>query len=227
MTINETIHCGVQTTLLRYSDYNKQANTPLMSIEFSDNNKKKESLEDENVVLKIILQRHGPKLDAAGEKNVKAEYFVDSVKAGFQKAEVSEGEGLVHVSTSPVSRAIDTAEIDQDELGNTQKRTKNFVTKKTALEVPFQPSGEAPGENYVHDLDLIIKLQKGLEPEIREQVNSESEGWSEEEVEAEVRNRIDTEVNAANGNFNNIMNITENKINELEDTISKLRKTKN
>tara|TARA_B100000902_G_scaffold389701_1_gene437317 strand:- start:146 stop:457 length:312 start_codon:yes stop_codon:yes gene_type:complete len=55
---------------------------------------------------------------------------------------------------------------------------------------------------------------------------SSLEGTLEAELQ-KIKNRIDTEVNAANGNFNNIMNITENKINELEDTISKLRKTKN
>jgi peptidoglycan hydrolase CwlO-like protein len=55
---------------------------------------------------------------------------------------------------------------------------------------------------------------------------SSLEGTLEAELQ-KIKNRIDTEVNTANGNFNNIMNITENKINELEDTISKLRKTKN
>jgi len=83
----------------------------------------------------------------------------------------------------------------------------------------------------IYSVFVILNLKKkndevlGEFEDLQGEVSS-LEGTLEAELQ-KIKNRIDTEVNAANGNFNNIMNITENKINELEDTISKLRKTKN
>ena len=83
----------------------------------------------------------------------------------------------------------------------------------------------------IYSVFVILNLKKkndevlGEFEDLQGEVSS-LEGTLEAELQ-KIKNRLDTEVNAANGNFNNIMNITENKINELEDTISKLRKTKN
>ena len=49
----------------------------------------------EDIILKIIINRHGPKLKAAGEKNTKADYFADWVKQGFD----------LHKTKNPLLRA--------------------------------------------------------------------------------------------------------------------------
>ena len=83
----------------------------------------------------------------------------------------------------------------------------------------------------IYSVFVILNLKKkndevlGEFEDLQGEVSS-LEGTLEAELQ-KIKNSIDTEVNAANGNFNNIMKITENKINELEDTISNLRKTKN
>ena len=83
----------------------------------------------------------------------------------------------------------------------------------------------------IYSVFVISNLKKKSDEVLGEFEDLQGEVSSlEGTVEAElqkIKNRIDTEVNAANGNFNNIMNITETKINELEETISKLQKTKN
>ncbi|MDO8566200.1 MAG: hypothetical protein Q7S04_03395 [Candidatus Moranbacteria bacterium] len=153
-----------------------------------------EASEQEEVVLKVIIQRHGPKLSASGEKNQLATYFADSVKQGFQVTGISEGEGLVHVNSSPVTRAADTAKIDIAELSHTQHRFKDMVVKKEALAVLFQPLADAEDPRFARDLERIVKMQKKIEPEVREEVLLEESNLVSEEKEAEIRNVIDMRV---------------------------------
>lgn len=149
------------------------------------------SPESEEVILKIIIARHGPKLSAAGEKNALAEYFSDSVKDGFKDMNIEDGTGLVHVATSPVKRAIDTAQIHLGELNNTEHRNKNRFINQESLEVLFQPIQDAKDRRYAQDLDTIIMIQKKLEPEIRKKIEEEFPNFNKNDKEAEIRNRID------------------------------------
>lgn len=158
----------------------------------SERNEQIESKEE--ILLQVIIQRHGPKLSASGEKNQLAAYFAESVKQGFKSAEVSHGEGLVHVSSSPVQRAVDTAKIDIAELAHTSHRVKDAVVNKESLAVPFQPVADAADPKFARDLDVIVRMQKTMEPGIRESVVVSHPDLRGEEMESEVRNAIDMEV---------------------------------
>ena len=70
----------------------------------------------EKVLLKVLLQRHGPKLSASGEKDETALYFGASVEQGFDDMDIKDGKGLVHISSSPVKRAVDTANIELEKI---------------------------------------------------------------------------------------------------------------
>jgi hypothetical protein len=154
----------------------------------------KEGTETEKTLLKVIIQRHGPKLSASGEKNKLAAYFAESVKQGFQATGISEGKGLIHVNSSPVQRAVDTATIDIGELSHTEHRFKDKSVKKEALAVPFQPLADAEDPRFARDLERIVKMQKTIEPEVREEVLLQKPDLGGEEKEAEVRNAIDMRV---------------------------------
>lgn len=151
--------------------------------------------QEKEPILRVLVSRHGPKLSAAGEKNQLAEYFDDHVKAGFSRMSISVGDkGLARISSSPVKRAEDTAKIYTEEISNTEHRTKDYVKRKEQLGVPFQPEGQAKDERFSEDLSTIVLLQAKLEPQIRDLVGQELSEASEEEKEAEIRNRIDMAV---------------------------------
>lgn len=151
-----------------------------------------ETLKQEEPVLKVIISRHGPKLSAEGEKNAKAAYFKDSVVKGFETMGISpEKEGLIHIASSDVERAVDTARIFNDKLQNTKHRQGKQIRTMEDLAVPFQPKEKAKEERFAEDLDLIANMQKELKPEIKKQIEEEFPEMDEEEKEAELRNRID------------------------------------
>jgi hypothetical protein len=145
----------------------------------------------EDIVLKVFLQRHGPKLSAAGEKNELAPYFRASVEEGFDKMGIENGKGLVHVSGSSVKRAEDTAMIDLEKISATEHRLPNEISQEKILTTPFQPIGEAGDEKYADDLKIFLELQAAIEPAAREKVESELPNLSTEEREAEVRDLVD------------------------------------
>ncbi len=146
-------------------------------------------------ILKVIISRHGPKLSAAGEKNAKAAYFDDQVRLGYEQMDISpEDEGLTRIATSPVKRAVDTADIQLGELQKGRHRTKDVIPRKESLAVPFQPESEASDKRFSDDLKVIVDMQKELEPKVRINVEQELSGASAEEREAEIRNRIDIAV---------------------------------
>jgi|GEM_PF-3375913 hypothetical protein len=146
-------------------------------------------------ILKVIVSRHGPKLTAAGEKNAKAAYFDDQVRLGYEQMDISpEDKGLARVATSPVKRAVDTAEIQLSELEKGKHRTKDVIPRKESLAVPFQPESDASDKRFSDDLGVIVNMQKELEPRVRSEVEQEQTGVLVEEREAEIRNRIDMAV---------------------------------
>lgn len=151
-----------------------------------------EKLED--IILRVIIFRHGPKLSAAGEKNAKAAYFDDSVRRGFGKLSMQEGEGLARVTTSSVKRAVDTANILQEEVGATSHQTKGYIRRDKNLEVPFQPQADAGERKFAIDLDRIVNMQKEMQPIIIEEIEKEFPDLQGEDKEAEIRNRIDMAV---------------------------------
>ena len=148
----------------------------------------------ESVLLEVFLQRHGPKLSATAEKNEVADYFGASVEQGFEEMGVKEGKGLVHISSSPVERAMNTATIELEKMVATEHRLKKMVGKQEKLATPFQPFAEAENERYAKDLEIIIKMQRSLEHSAREKVEHDYPNLTPVEKEAEVRNIIDTEV---------------------------------
>jgi hypothetical protein len=150
-----------------------------------------------DILLRIVVQRHGPKLSAAGEKNQLAAYFAESVKSGLQDAEIGEGEGLIHINSSPVTRAMDTARIDREELSHTDHRLNKEALKKEALAVPFQPLADASDPKFARDLDRIVAMQKSIEPRVRAEIDEKNPNLPPEEREAMVRNVIDMQVLSA------------------------------
>lgn len=145
----------------------------------------------EKVLLRLLLQRHGPKMSAAGEKDETALYFGASVEKGFKDMDIKDGEGLIHISSSPIKRAMDTANIELGEVSKTGHRYKGRVGKKEGLATPFREGGD---DKYSQDLRKIVEMQASLEPSVRERVEKEYPNLNDEEKEAEVRNLIDTEV---------------------------------
>jgi hypothetical protein len=150
---------------------------------------KKEKIPD--VILKVIIGRHGPKLSAEGEKNELASYFNEHVMDGFSKMPIDENEaGLVHVTSSSVKRAVDTANIYGSELEKTKHRVKAGA-KNNHLSAPYQPLGEAKDDGYADDLDIIMQMQSSVKAEIKKQIEEEDFDFNLIEKEAELRNRID------------------------------------
>jgi hypothetical protein len=164
-------------------------------VEGSEPREKHES--EGRILLKVFLQRHGPKLSASGEKNEMALYFGSSVEQGFEEMGINEGAGLVHVSSSPIKRALDTANIDFKKLSETGHRISERIGKQEKLVVPFQPvTGEVDEDKkrYAHDLEVIVGMQRNIEPEIRDQIEGMFPHVETEVKEAKIRNLIDMRV---------------------------------
>lgn len=151
----------------------------------------------EKILLKVLLQRHGPKFSASGEKDKTALYFGASVEQGFDNMNIKDSKGLVHISSSPVKRAMDTANIELEKISTSEHRHKDRIGKQEKLATPFQPSKETDDQGkkkYAHDLELIVEMQTNLESSAREKVENEHPNFTPEEKEAEVRNLIDMQV---------------------------------
>lgn len=157
--------------------------------------KKKEL--NENITLKVVVFRHGPKLSASGEKNERAAYFDESVKEGYASADIPEQPINYHINTSPVERAIVTADIIKEEARQSESMpflTKDEVLKRKALGVPYGKPGEAENDAYVRDFATLVRIQKELESGVRKEVSRDMPEVSEIDREAEVRNRIDSRI---------------------------------
>jgi hypothetical protein len=153
------------------------------------------SPEKEEVILRTIIARHGPKLTAEGEKNDLADYFDDHVIAGFENMDINKAkDGLIRVNTSDVKRAVDTANIHNEQLKKTGHRRKEYIKTNENLAVPLQPIEDAKEERFAQDLDTIMKMQSEIKPTIKDQVEKELSSLDEKEREAELRNRIDMQV---------------------------------
>ena len=123
---------------------------------------KKES--PKKVVLRIVVQRHGPKRTTTGEKDETADYFEAFVLRGFDTMDVQDGQGLVRVATSPIERAVKTASIVSGEISEMDNRPKDkLITEKTGLATPFKEAKEGASEAekvLASDLKKIIEIQK-------------------------------------------------------------------
>lgn len=146
------------------------------------------------IVLKIFLQRHGPKLSASGEKNEVANYFESSVRDGFADMNLGEGKGLAHVTSSPVLRAQKTGEIVEQELSASNRRLGNNVATQKKLKTPFQPESDVLDQKHFRDYEKLVVLQSSLEPSIRAKIMTSHKDASIEKQEALIRNEIDTEI---------------------------------
>jgi len=144
----------------------------------------------DKVVLRVIINRHGPKKEATGENDFVADYFMDSVKEGFHKMGIEKGKGLAHVASSPIDRAVGSADIELNELKSTEHRVKSHILKKDHLKTPFQ-AGDA---RFLEDYKTVVEMQENLEPGIRKEVENELPDLEATERESEIRNRIDTAI---------------------------------
>lgn len=147
------------------------------------------SPEKKDVLLKVLISRHGPKMQAAGEKNVLASYFKEAVTKGFNDMGIEKGAGAVHISGSPVERSKETMAIINEAAG-IERRSGEEKT----LATPFQPGAQAESREAAEDFEKLVAWQAKLEPLIRESVFKDLPQASEIEQEAEIRNRIDMEV---------------------------------
>lgn len=146
-------------------------------------------------VLRVVIGRHGPKLSAEGEKNAKAAYFDEHVREGYEAMDIDvKQEGLVHIGTSDVKRAVDTAEIHSNMIADTEHRYDGVVSPRENLTVPYQPAEDAEDSRYAKDLETIMEIQRELKPIISAEVEQDMSNSGQQEKEAELRNRIDMEV---------------------------------
>jgi hypothetical protein len=153
------------------------------------------SSNEEVPILKVIVSRHGPKASASGEKDKVAPYFEESVSAGFQNMNIdSEKSGLVHVATSEIKRAKDTADIYNEKVKETLHRTPDRVLPSESLGVPLQVSGAENDPRFAADLSTIISMQQELEPGVRKEIEEKFPQLDQIEKEAEVRNELDIKV---------------------------------
>lgn len=149
---------------------------------------------EEEVVLRVIVARHGPKASASGEKDARAAYFGEAVQKGFSEMDLVEGQGLVHVNTSPADRAVKTGEIHAEELTKTDHRQKTSVALRKSLGVPYGKESEAKDERFARDFNTIVTTQKAMEPVLRERVVKECPDLPPEQQEALIRNGIDRRI---------------------------------
>ncbi len=146
-------------------------------------------------ILKVVVSRHGPKASASGEKDKVAPYFEESVSGGFERMEIDdEKTGLVHIATSPLKRAVDTAEIYNEKIKETAHRTPDRVPSKESLGVPLQGVGAESDPRLAADLQTIISMQQDLEPEVREIIEEKYPELDPINKEVEVRNLLDVKV---------------------------------
>lgn len=150
--------------------------------------KEAEQQEAENFeeVLAIKVMRHGPKETAEGEKDDLSANFEDSVSRGWEQMGVTEDkEGLVHLKSSHLDRALKTAAIIENELSGTSHRFQHsdrpLEDKKLASVIVGK------------DVDTLAQLQTELKSKYEAEIGSEDLDLTAEERETELRNRIDTE----------------------------------
>jgi hypothetical protein len=143
------------------------------------------SEQEKKIFLRMLLQRHGPKASSVGEKNLLADDFVESVTEGFGVMNLQEGIGLVRVTSSPVSRAVETAKVEQALLQDSEHRGKenDFIPTKETLETPYQPEYEEM--KFVRDLERIAVLQEAFLQVLQAEYEDDQVG---------LKSRIDTEV---------------------------------
>jgi hypothetical protein len=153
----------------------------------------KQETEPMEEILVIKSMRHGPKLSAEGEKNDLADYFKDSVVDGWKKMDIPQDKkGLVHINSSDIKRAQNSAEIINELLSETSHRTRantNFGTdEKLATTFTAAIEDNQEGKN---DMQVLLELQTELKERFQKDL---PEDMDPQEREAELRNRIDTEV---------------------------------
>lgn len=137
-------------------------------------------------VLTVKVMRHGPKETAEGEKDELSDNFEESVTRGWNRMGVSgDKEGLVHVKSSHLDRALKTAAIIEDKLSGTSHRLQN----------PDRPLEDKKLASVIsgRDVETLTRLQAELKSKYEAEIDSEGLDLTEEERETELRNRIDTE----------------------------------
>lgn len=135
------------------------------------------------VILDLILMRHGPKATASGEKNELADDFNTAVDKASQKiAPQTEGR-LTHINTSPIPRAVNTAERVNKKM---QETGEEVWLGNTINEL------NTPLELKSADLAILLQIQSTIEPKKRDLAAKESS--DPKEIEQITREKIDREV---------------------------------
>lgn len=146
----------------------------------------------ETPILTIHLTRHGPKLDAVGEKDALAGSFGASVTEAVEGMHIPGGEGLVHVAHSSADRAVKTAEVARAVFDQAEHRQNAGPRTEEKLTVPFQKG--ASEERHAHDFNVLVGLQGELAPGIRREIMDAHPDVSKDAQETMVRNQIDMKV---------------------------------
>lgn len=158
---------------------------------FNNNLTNENKEQQENVLLRVFLQRHGPKLYASGEKNETAVYFGTSVEKGYEAMNFEKGKGLVHIYSSPILRAQKTAAIGLEKVSNTEHRYKNKVLENKDLGTPFKEDSD---DKYSQDYKTLVNLQTQFELLAREKVENEQPNLNAEDKETKIKNTIDVDL---------------------------------
>jgi|GEM_PF-6388677 len=129
--------------------------------------------------LKLVLFRHGPKKEAAGEKDELAEYFNQDVEEGLSDLDLNEAD-YVHISSSPADRAINTQELAE----------AKFVDKGKAKSINNQlGTFESLSPELKAELDILVQYQQKLEERFR----ADNQGTNEnKDSQADLKNKIDS-----------------------------------
>jgi hypothetical protein len=146
----------------------------------------RKEVENFEEVLAIKVMRHGPKETAEGEKDDLSDNFESSVLKGWERMGITEDkEGLVHLKSSHLDRALKTAAMIENELSGTSHR----------LQHPDRPIEDKKLASVIvgNDVETLAQLQTELKSKYESEIDSEGLDLTEEERETELRNRIDTE----------------------------------
>lgn len=146
-------------------------------------------VEHGEMILDMTLMRHGPKMSAAGEKNVRADDFVTAVEKGVDDADISVGSAdILHIRASTVDRAKGTgAVVDTKLRGEAAGKVKSGRDSEW-LVPPHRPDNES--EAMRNDFAILVNMQKTLEPIIRKQLVEEGV-TDPADQEAQLRERLD------------------------------------
>lgn len=130
--------------------------------------------------LRQVLFRHGPKKEAAGEKDALADYFDQDVREGVSGLGL-ETAGSVHIASSPAPRALDTRQVAETAL---DKGKSVLVNQRLA-------SFDEQDPRMIAQLRILVKYQKKLETMLQA---ADLDFQDSKEAQVKIKNGIDSAI---------------------------------